>query len=166
MRDQTRSTEQKVQQQQQRHRSEKQSSGKCTEENCQSQSQAALALAYPLTLELQPNSPEDLAVCKFFSTYVFVPRHHESVRGFLDCLPLLFSRAPSTSLVPLATSAVSLMVVGGSPSRQLERTLARQLFGKALLMVHRAIEDPEESTKDDTLMAVLLLGLYEVSPSI
>ena len=33
-------------------------------------------------------------------------------------------------------------------------------------MVHRAIEDPEESTKDDTLMAVLLLGLYEVSPSI
>ena len=165
LRDQTRSTQQKVQRQQQRYRTEIQPSNESTEEIRQPHTRSALALACPLTLELRPNSPEDLAVCKFFSTYVFVPRHHESVRDFLDCLPLLFSRAPSVSLVSLATSAVALMVVGGDPSRQLERTLSRQMFGKALLMVHRAIEDPKESVQDDTLMAVLLLGLYEVSPS-
>ena len=58
------------------------------------------------------------------------------------------------------------MVVGGDPSRQLERKMSRHMFGKALLMVHRAIEDPKESLKDDTLLAVLLLSLYEVSLSI
>ena len=166
LRDQTRSTQQKVQRQQQRHRTQLQPSNEITQTIHQPQSRAALALTCPLTSELRPNSPEDLAVCKFFSTYVFVPRHDESVRGFVDCIPLLFSRAPSESLVSSATSAVALLVVGGDPSRQLERTLSRQMFGKALLMVHRAIEDPKESIKDDTLMAVLLLGLYEVSPSI
>ena len=31
-------------------------------------------------------------------------------------------------------------------------------------MIHKAIEDPVESLKDETLLAVLVLCLYDVSP--
>lgn len=36
------------------------------------------------------------------------------------------------------------------------------VFGKALRKATSAIQDPEESIKDETLMAILLLGFYEV----
>ena len=47
-----------------------------------------------------------------------------------------------------------------------DRVLARSLFGEALQLTHQAINDPEESVKDETLLAVLLLGLYEVRKSL
>ena len=159
MRDQTRSTQEKVerQQQQQQHRwTVSPPPRRSEDEELQPCNQAALAAAYPLTLELRPSSPEDLAICKFFSNFVFVPRHHEAIRGFLECLPSLFSRAPSGSVVPLATSAVSLIVIAGDPRRPHERMLSRKRFGTALMMVRKAVEDPIQSIKDETLMAVLV----------
>ena len=41
--------------------------------------------------------------------------------------------------------------------------LGHKSFSKALLATARAIEDPTDSLKDETLMAVLLLSLFEVS---
>lgn len=117
----------------------------------------------PLLLEPSPSSLEDLAVCKFFSNFVLVPHHHEAFRGILDVLPPLFNIAPSGSVLALATSAVSLAIVGGSPFRPREAILSRQKFGKALIMARQAIDDSVESLKDETLLAVLVLSLYEVS---
>ena len=126
------------------------------DEELQLCNQAANAAAYPWTLELQPSSSEDLAICKFFNNFVCVPRHHEAIRGFLDCLPSLFNHAPSGSVVPLATSAIALIVNTKNPRHRHEGTLSRKRFGKAMMMIRKALEDPIESIKDETLMAVLV----------
>lgn len=47
-----------------------------------------------------------------------------------------------------------------------ERLLSRHKFGNALVSAHTALNDPQESVKDETLMAVLILGLYEVRSSV
>lgn len=57
---------------------------------------------------------------------------------------------------------MSLAIAGGDPRNTRDRNLARAAFGKALQSTNRAIEDPEESVRDETLLSVLLLGLYEV----
>ncbi len=54
------------------------------------------------------------------------------------------------------------MISGGSPTRRNDQQLGRTIFGKALRKTSAAIRNPAESRKDETLMAVLLLGLFEV----
>ena len=124
---------------------------------------AAKVLPSPLLLpELSPSSREDVAVSMFFSQIISVPRHPETIRGFLECLLPLYTATLDGSLLHQAVASVSLAILGGSPVHLQERLLARRNFGKALKATHRAINDPQESVKDETLMAVLLLGLYEV----
>ena len=54
------------------------------------------------------------------------------------------------------------MISGNSPVRRNDQQLGRTIFGKALQKTSAAIRNPAESRKDETLMAVLLLGLFEV----
>ncbi|KAI4160332.1 MAG: hypothetical protein LQ342_005828 [Letrouitia transgressa] len=107
------------------------------------------------------DSPESQAVCSFFTNYVLIPRHPYSRRGYLECLLPLYTTAREDSLLSLATSAMALAIHGGAPSRRHCRALSRSSFGKALVMTSKAIRDPVESIKDETLMAVLLLSFYE-----
>lgn len=81
----------------------------------------------------------------------------------MDVLAPLFTNAPCGSVLALATSAVSLAIAAGDPKCFRESILSRKQVGKAMIMIHKAIEDPIESLKDETLAAVLVLGLYEVS---
>lgn len=105
--------------------------------------------------------PEQQAVNSFFSTYIVIPRHPYSRRGYLDCLLPLYQKTRHDSLLSLATTAISLAVQGGSPRTQHYRQISRSYFGKALVKTSRAIRDPVESVKDETLMAILLLSFYE-----
>lgn len=41
--------------------------------------------------------------------------------------------------------------------------IARQEYGTALKLVNQALADPAEAKTDNTLFAVVLLALYEVS---
>ncbi|KAL8936618.1 MAG: hypothetical protein Q9216_004833 [Gyalolechia sp. 2 TL-2023] len=107
------------------------------------------------------DSPEQQAVNSFFSTYILIPRHPYSRRGYLDCLLPLYQNTRHDSLLSLATTAISLAVQGGSPRTRHYRDISPSYFGKALLKTSRAIRDPIESVKDETLMAVLLLSFYE-----
>ena len=54
------------------------------------------------------------------------------------------------------------MISGSSPNRRSDQQLGRTIFGKALRKTSAAIRNPADSRKDETLMAVLLLGLFEV----
>ena len=38
----------------------------------------------------------------------------------------------------------------------------QKAYGKAVAATRLALQDPEESSSDENLMAVLLLGVYEV----
>ena len=107
------------------------------------------------------NFPEQQAICAFFLDFVLLPRHPDSVRGHLEHLYPLYQSVSSESPLALATSAVALAISGNSPTRQQDHHLARQVFGRALRKTSTAIRDPIESLKDSTLMAVLLLGLFE-----
>lgn len=63
----------------------------------------------------------------------------------------------------MTVAAVSLAMFGISRDHQDFMVPAQQSFAKALIATRRAIEDPVESLRDETLLAVLLLSLFEVS---
>ncbi|KAL8657434.1 MAG: hypothetical protein Q9226_001927 [Calogaya cf. arnoldii] len=107
------------------------------------------------------DSPEEQAVNGFFLNYVLIPRHDHSRRGYLDCLLPLYQNARHDSLLSLATTAMALAIECGSPSTAHYRQLSHSFFGRALVKTSKAIRDPVESIKDETLMAVLLLSFYE-----
>ena len=81
--------------------------------------------------------------------------------GYIDCLLPLYTQAAENSLLHLVIDAVSLAIAGRSSRRSFH--LGQSAFGKALARTKKAIEDPIESLQDETLIAVLFLGLYEVS---
>ncbi len=105
--------------------------------------------------------PEQEAICAFFLDFVLLPRHPDSVRGHLEHLLPLYKKASPDSPLSLATSSVALAISGGTQTRQNDQQLARTVFGRALRKTSTAIRDPVDSLKDETLMAVLLLGLFE-----
>ena len=111
-------------------------------------------------------SPEQGAICFFFSTYVLMPQNNESRRGYLDCLLPLYTTAKHNSLLSLATSAVALAITGNYPNKRTEKHLGEQMIGKVLGSVGQILQDPIESKKDETLVAVLLLAMYEVSATV
>ena len=92
-----------------------------------------------------------------------MPHSNESRRGYLDCLLPLYTTAKHDSLLSLATSAVALAITGNYPNKGTEKHLGEQTIGKVLRSVGQVLQDPVESKKDETLMAVLLLAMYEVS---
>lgn len=106
--------------------------------------------------------PEQQAICAFFLDFVLLPRHPDSVRGHLEHLLPLYKDASPDSPLSLATSSVALAISSGSPLRRKDRQLGQAIFGRALRRTSAAIQDPAESVRDETLMAVLLLGLFEV----
>lgn len=106
--------------------------------------------------------PEQQAVCAFFLDFVLLPRHPDSVQGHLEHLLPLYKQTSPDSPLSLATSSVALAFSGNSPVRKGDQQLGRSVFGRALRKTGAAIRNPLESRKDETLMAVLLLGLFEV----
>lgn len=108
-------------------------------------------------------NPQEFAIFSFFNQFVLVSFHPDGQRGFLDCLLPLYTATRHDSLLSVATAAVALTISGGAPWRKADFQLGRLMFGKALRMAAAAIQDPTASTEDETLMAVLLLGFYEVS---
>ena len=106
---------------------------------------------------------EQEAICAFFLDFVLLPRHKDSVQGHLEHLIPLYANTTPDSPLSLATSAVALVLSGSSPRRRIDQERARQTFSKAIRKTRNAIRSPAESKKDETLMAVLVLGLYEVS---
>lgn len=103
----------------------------------------------------------------FFRNYVLDLIALDSLtgRGHLEYLFPLYSDAKPDSPLSLATIAVSLCIFGAwqKKCREAENECASETFSRALVSTQRAILDPLESKTDSTLMAVLMLGLYEVS---
>jgi len=106
--------------------------------------------------------PEQQAICAFFLDFVLLPRNPDSVQGHLEHLIPLYKNTTPDSPLSLATSSVALVMSGSSPTKKSDQQLGRTMFGRALWKTSAAIKHPIESKKDETLMAVLLLGLFEV----
>lgn len=107
-------------------------------------------------------TPEQLAICQFFTNLVLVPTHLDAQCGFLDCLLPLYTSTRYDSMLSLATSAVALAVAGSEPHRHEGYKLGRAILGDALRKTTTALRDPVQCVQDETLMTVMLMGFYEV----
>ena len=58
---------------------------------------------------------------------------------------------------------MALSAFGSYPDRVALRQEARVLYGQALQKLNAALHDPVAAKSDETLLAVLLFSLYEVS---
>ena len=112
--------------------------------------------------------PEETnALCFFVSTYVLYQRDTQADRGFLELLPFLFDNLRPESPLSLCLAAASSLLFGIRNRRNpgAER-YAFSSYTKAVKATGAALQDPVESVADETLMAVCLLGFYEVRPTV
>lgn len=107
-------------------------------------------------------TPEQLAICQFFTNFVLVPTHLDAQCGFLDCLLPLYTSTRHDSILSLATSAVAMAVAGSEPEQRQTYQIGRAFLGNALRKTTIALRDPIQSVQDETLMTVMLMGFYEV----
>lgn len=119
--------------------------------------------AVPPTLQMPA---EFEAVPFFFKNFVSLPQQAESMRGYLELLVPLYNQAQPSSALHLATNAVALAACGNYPGRQDLLREAAAAYGKALRKLNDDLKDPVMSKSDETVLAILLFSLYEVSAMI
>ena len=132
--------------------------------NVRSSASSSPNIAIPPIL---PESEDAHAICFFVSSFVLYPRDTRADRGYLEYLPFLFDnlRVDSALSVSLAASA---HVMFGKWERKVKdaELLTFPLYTKALKATRKSLEDPEERVLDETLMAVCLLGFFEVGVTV
>ena len=110
--------------------------------------------------------PEETNALYFFvSTFVLYGRDTQADRGFIELLPFLFNDLRPESPLSLCLTAASNILFGKWERKihEAERH-AFPSYAKALKVTRAALQDPVQSMSDETLMAVCLLGFYEVCP--
>ena len=110
-------------------------------------------------------SEETNAQCFFVSTFVLYGRDTQADRGFLELLPFLFNNMRAESPLSLCLTAAAKILFGKWERRNpgAERSSIPS-YTKAVEATRLALQDPADSVSDETLMAVCLLGFYEVRP--
>jgi hypothetical protein len=116
--------------------------------------------AVPPTISL---APECEAVPFFFKNFITLPQQAESTRGYLEYLVPLYNRARPSSVLHLATTAVAMATCGQYPGRQELLREAVSTYGKAIKKLNDDLKDPVMSKSDETVLAILMFSLYEVS---
>ena len=107
-------------------------------------------------------TPEELAISSWFDSFILLYRDQESRRGYLEYLLPLYTSARHDSPLSLATSALAMIVFSGPPSHRPMMDMALKVFGKAMALTRKALQNPVDIKHDQTLMAVLLLSMAEV----
>lgn len=82
---------------------------------------------------------------------------------FVQVLPQLYANTLQNSALQLALRAVAFYTAGRSPEHRQYASFGSHLYGSALREVQRAVLDPVQVNSNETLMATLLLSVYEVS---
>jgi len=104
------------------------------------------------------------ALCFFVSSWVLFPRDPQTDRGVTEILPLFFADLRPGTPLSLSLAATSSFVFDAWEHGVRHETRQMQsAYGKAVSAMRLALQDPNECCSDETLMAVLLLGFYEVT---
>jgi hypothetical protein len=118
------------------------------------ETEVPIALSFP---------PEVEAVPFFFKNFVDLPQQAESMRGYLELLVPLYNQAKPSSALHLATNSVALAACCNYPDKQHLRKDAVTTYGKALRKLNEELKDPMDGKTDESILAILLFSLYEVS---
>lgn len=108
---------------------------------------------------------EDEAINFFF--YHYVIQDHQYAKGLFDFLPNLYQRAVATNepLGEIVKASGMAGIANLKRSSDIEAD-ARAKQTIVLRSVNLSLQNPGKAISDSTMMAVLLLGLFEVSISI
>jgi hypothetical protein len=103
---------------------------------------------------------DDLATCLFLRNYVVSASGFSS--GIMDHLPSIHSQAQHHGVLSVTISAVGLALMSNINRAPEIMAVAREKYATALKMTNTALQHSTESKADPTLMAVMLLGMFEV----
>lgn len=104
---------------------------------------------------------DQIATHFFFSNFVTIPHDNKDSRGFLDYTVHLVNSQQANKPLALAFSAASLAALANRPNAKSLLLKAEQRYSRAIRYVNHALRDPVEQKTDETLAAVLLLGMFE-----
>ena len=99
----------------------------------------------------------------FFTSYVLYPHDPNTDRGYMEALPVVYKITSSSSPLVKAVAAVAHVIYDtwAYRIRDLDRFQASSLYTDALSAISKALMDPVEAAKDETMMAICLLGFYD-----
>lgn len=119
------------------------------------------SIAIPACL---PESEAPYSLGFFLSTWCLYPHDPRSERGFAEYLPLVLAESNPNSPLSLCVAAISSFLFNKFEYRMHdgENYQVKSAYGQALSTTARALQDPIGSLSDETLMAVCLLGFYQV----
>lgn len=99
-----------------------------------------------------------------FSQYTLPPSSHTVHNGYLTDLPSLYAQSnPGSALWNAVLTCSLASFAQASRSKDMARA-AQQQYTNALSSLCKAIEDPALVAENGTLMALLVLDFYWVSP--
>ena len=104
---------------------------------------------------------EHQTVCALFLDTVLMSDFSGATHSALDLLLPIYTKLPASSALSLVTSAIALSLTSTRENRAKNSQKSRAYFLRALRKLSTTIQHPTDSLKDSTLLAVLLLGLYE-----
>ncbi|KAL9123729.1 MAG: hypothetical protein Q9217_006871 [Psora testacea] len=109
-----------------------------------------------------PQDPEQQSLAFFMTNFTHDRRREEIWGGSLEALPTLFKKAEAKSPLTAAVTTTAMGSIAWSPGHSGFRTQSIQIYGTSLKRISESLTDPEQSQSDNVLMAVLMLGFYEV----
>ena len=103
---------------------------------------------------------EDQATCYFF--YNFVSQDPASLQTYSHVMPTVYRQNSSFNALPNIIEAIGLAGVSNVKQAPQLMAAAGMKYARALRAITASIQDPKEASTDQTLITIMLLGLFEV----
>lgn len=103
--------------------------------------------------------PEEEAVNSFFNDYLL--EDSPPPKNVFDCLPRLYAAAPPDSALSNIVTALGMTCLSNAMQVPEITMRANLKYVHSLEAINSALRDPIEARADETLLVVMVLGLYE-----
>jgi len=103
---------------------------------------------------------KDLAVCFFFTKYAY--NESPSPEAYYSWLTQAYCRDPPNYAPRAAIEATGMAGISNISYAPQLAAKSKEWYGRALSATKQCLSHPVDSVAETTLMAVILLGLFEV----
>jgi hypothetical protein len=107
-------------------------------------------------------SAEEQAICFFFQNYII--DESSLARGYFDYLPAIYCKSEKNNVLQDAIVATGLAGLANFHRASNVMMRANFKYCRAVREISIALAELERAKEDQTLIAVMLLGAYEVKP--
>ncbi|RDW60243.1 hypothetical protein BP5796_11849 [Coleophoma crateriformis] len=123
---------------------------------------------YAAARELIPSSLtiplEDQAIAYYFDHYVMPPTEViEAARGCDSYLSLMWRQSRRESAICQAILATSYNSFAKARRNHAASRTSRLMYAQAISIIQKSLLDPVGSCSDETLLAIMVLGIYELT---